>query len=294
MIRSQSISPLANVAFMDGKPTHHSRDFLEEVLPCFQLMIFLEGEQKFYLDDRLFDIHAGYGAERRAQMLLIQRNRVCRLRTISHHGEKTLRKVKVSLPATWIEDCSLGSASPVLKQFRDEQIGSYLAEATTEMASLAEAVIQPPSPFSDASAPDGMALYRVAKGMELIAQACLVLANRLQPCSSGLQSRQFSQAERIRRHILDHLDDDLTLDSLSRQVGASKRSVQRNFKHHYGMTVTDFMRKLRLERARQAIEKQGMTIGQAAFLAGYNNTSSFSNAFKLTYGSTPKSWRPKR
>ncbi|WP_119308731.1 helix-turn-helix domain-containing protein [Cohaesibacter haloalkalitolerans] len=279
---------------MEGKPTHHSRDLKEEVCPCFQLMIFLEGEQKFYLDDKLFDIHAGYGAERRAQMLLIQRNRPCLLRTEPHLGEKTLRKVKVSLPANWLEESGLGKASPILKQFRSEQISSYLAEATAEMTSLAEAVIRPPAPFTEGTTPDCVALYRVAKGMELIAQACLVVANRLQPGGSTRQACHFNQAERIRSHILNHLDEDLTIDSLSRQVGASKRSVQRNFKQYFGMTVTDFIRKQRLEKARQAIEKHGMTIGQAAFLAGYNNTSSFSNAFKLAYGSTPKSWRPKR
>ena len=54
------------------------------------------------------------------------------------------------------------------------------------------------------------------------------------------------------------------------------------------ITVSDFIRQERLETARAALERDGIPISQAAYLAGYSNPSSFTTAFKKAYGVTPK------
>ncbi|WP_339782023.1 helix-turn-helix domain-containing protein [uncultured Thalassospira sp.] len=52
----------------------------------------------------------------------------------------------------------------------------------------------------------------------------------------------------------------------------------------YGTTVMDFMCETRLQMARDAMDKDGLTIGQAAYLAGYSSPANFSTAFKRVFG----------
>ena len=290
MAETHIFPTFARLAYLDGKPRHHTDTLTEMLAPCFQLLLFLEGGQKFYLDDVLFDIHAGHGDRIQPQIALIQRDRPCMLRSLPNCGDSILRKVKLSLPANWLQSMAECEEGHVFTQFQSGHISSYLWQANSEMVKLGEAIINPPSHYKEAQLSQGLELYRLAKAMELLSLACMDMSNRLNQKDSVEKIHTFSQAERIRNYVVENLHEDLTIETLSRETGTSKRSIQRNFKHHFGITVSDFIRKQRLEKARQAIERQGMTIAQAAFLAGYNSQSSFTSAFKQTYGSTPKNW----
>jgi AraC-like DNA-binding protein len=79
----------------------------------------------------------------------------------------------------------------------------------------------------------------------------------------------------------------LTIETIAREAGASVSSVQRHFKQHFGMTVFEFIRSKRLDAARDALERKGVTVMQAAWIAGYLSPSSFITAFKKTYGTPP-------
>ncbi|MCF3639304.1 AraC family transcriptional regulator, partial [Rhizobium sp. TRM95111] len=96
------------------------------------------------------------------------------------------------------------------------------------------------------------------------------------------------QCEWVRGYILDNIDSDLTIEKIAGSAGVSVSTIQRHFKEHIGMTVFDFIRHERLERARAALEHEGIPIAKAAYLAGYSNLSSFTTAFRKTYGVTPK------
>src|SRR5262245_20224987 len=95
------------------------------------------------------------------------------------------------------------------------------------------------------------------------------------------------QSERVRSFILANLAKNLSIDEIARATGASASSVQRHFKQHVGMTVFEFIRRKRLDSAREALESQGVTVAQAAWIAGYTSSSSFIAAFKKTYGACP-------
>jgi AraC-like DNA-binding protein len=63
--------------------------------------------------------------------------------------------------------------------------------------------------------------------------------------------------------------------------------MQGAFKAVYGRTIADYSRELRLQRAREAIERNGASVAQAAYDAGYSNPANFSTAFKRLFGLSP-------
>ncbi|MBQ1558305.1 MAG: helix-turn-helix domain-containing protein, partial [Pseudomonas sp.] len=63
------------------------------------------------------------------------------------------------------------------------------------------------------------------------------------------------------------------------------------FRSRNGTTIAAYLRRQRLARAYQAMRQQGLSVEDAANLAGYEHLSSFSAAFKREYGFPPSQAR---
>jgi AraC-like DNA-binding protein len=74
---------------------------------------------------------------------------------------------------------------------------------------------------------------------------------------------------------------------LARASGVSLRTLQRHFRAHFNCTVTDWLRNLRLERARNEL-RTGESVKQVAFDLGYKQPSHFTRDFKDRFGVPPR------
>lgn len=97
---------------------------------------------------------------------------------------------------------------------------------------------------------------------------------------------------RVCDHITQNLNDDLTLDDLSKVSGYSRFHFHRLFSAHVGMGVTAYVQRLRLKRAAHqlAFDKDRKII-DIALDAGFENPSSFTRAFKNAVGQSPSAFR---
>ncbi|MEQ8287116.1 helix-turn-helix transcriptional regulator [Thalassospira sp.] len=137
-------------------------------------------------------------------------------------------------------------------------------------------------------------LYSESRGLEIFAEALGAL--QAETITENTQKEpdpidQYFKAQEIREFITDHILDDLNLTTLSLSLGMSVANLQRIFKNAYGTTIKDFIRETRLVTARDAMEKDGLTIGQAAWLAGYSSPANFATAFKRVFGMSPSDSR---
>lgn len=78
-----------------------------------------------------------------------------------------------------------------------------------------------------------------------------------------------------------------TITALARRVGLNECYLKAWFRKQTGMSVGEYVRKLRMENALELIESGRCTVLEAAFTVGYSNPSHFSSAFKRFHGRLP-------
>ena len=84
---------------------------------------------------------------------------------------------------------------------------------------------------------------------------------------------------------------DLDSTTIALEVGCSRATLYRAFAAH-GMTVMDSLRELRLDRAREGIERSPHgSIGALAMACGFTDPSAFGKQFKARFGMQPREWR---
>ena len=80
------------------------------------------------------------------------------------------------------------------------------------------------------------------------------------------------------------------LTELAQHCQVSMRTLQRHFRKHYNTTLSDWVRELRLERARLMLES-AESVKYVAFELGYKQPSHFTRDFKQRYGVPPSAFR---
>ncbi len=100
-----------------------------------------------------------------------------------------------------------------------------------------------------------------------------------------------SKGNQIRDVIEQTIDEPLSLAKLAKDLGMGVNSLQRAFKAAHGMTVMEYIRERKLVSAKDAMEREGLTIAQAAHRAGYSSPANFSTAFKRVFGIAPSELR---
>lgn len=87
--------------------------------------------------------------------------------------------------------------------------------------------------------------------------------------------------------ILDHLDADLSVESLARRAHMSARHFARLFAERMQATPASYVRRLRVEQARRRIENGNARFKQIARQCGFADEQAMRRAFRQTIGITP-------
>lgn len=82
-------------------------------------------------------------------------------------------------------------------------------------------------------------------------------------------------------------DSNLSVEELASQLELSRSQLYRKIKALTGQTVNEFIRKIRLERAKQILISGNANISEACFSVGFSSPSYFSKCFKVHFGVLP-------
>lgn len=103
-----------------------------------------------------------------------------------------------------------------------------------------------------------------------------------------------TQAELVKQaaeYISTHINEKVTLKSLTREFGVSESYLQSSFRAVYGMPVISFVRAQKMQAAAQVLIHSDRNVDDIAEEFGYINESKFSAVFKRIMGDSPSTFR---
>lgn len=106
-----------------------------------------------------------------------------------------------------------------------------------------------------------------------------------------LNNAQIASVEACQELLCKDLSRRYSLQDLSNYVGINESTLKARFKNVYGMTITDYMTKKRMDLAEKLLSTTCLSIGEIANQCGFKNHSKFTVAFKKFHGETPLHYR---
>ena len=151
---------------------------------------------------------------------------------------------------------------------------------TTEQQRLIPALQHSPVPLT------GRGVWFESKVLELMSEFFFVTGDNELFC----ERQRRVASERVNKVIAllrDHLIEPPDLLELGRRVGCSPFHLSRTFSQELGVTIPQYLRQLRMERAAELLLSGKFNVTEAAFEVGYSSLSHFSQAFCQTMGCCP-------
>ena len=94
--------------------------------------------------------------------------------------------------------------------------------------------------------------------------------------------------QKIEAIMLTHLHDEtFSVHDLAREVHLSRSQLHRKVKSLTGMATTHYIRFVRLERAKELLLTQTLSVSEVAYRVGFKTPVYFSQVFKKAYGCSP-------
>jgi signal transduction histidine kinase/DNA-binding response OmpR family regulator len=99
---------------------------------------------------------------------------------------------------------------------------------------------------------------------------------------------------KISNIVEQHLEkEELSVEELSQLIGLSRVHVYRKIKKLTGMSVSEFVRSIKLKLSLNLIKTSGESISEIAFKVGFSSPSYFTKCFKEQFGISPSEFARK-
>lgn len=214
-----------------------------------------------------------------------------------------------NLPHNWVSDIPAGTSIPLrcrIIQFSEDFIDGAM-KAFPELAALApvlessrrgvlfsNAVSRQLSPLMEevmqAQGVRRVELFMLIAGVLSRAQGSRMLASASYlPDPSGYMSAGINKAL---AYIRKHLTEPFGEADLAGIAGQSTSAFSRAFRQHTGMSLVQYVKRLRINLACQILmSDEQASIANICFEVGYNNLSNFNRQFLAEKGMTPSQFR---
>ncbi|MDO6519540.1 substrate-binding domain-containing protein [Zobellia uliginosa] len=92
--------------------------------------------------------------------------------------------------------------------------------------------------------------------------------------------------------INDNLgNSDFSVENLAENLNISRVQLYRKVKAIMGISISDYIGKIRLEKAKSMLETTTLSISEIAYATGFSSPNYFSTTFKNNFGTSPGSFR---
>jgi len=169
--------------------------------------------------------------------------------------------------------------------------GTPTAEMTRYfMFDLASTVVKTVKELSDAEPVEKLfACETVAELQEEITYILSEVCKRIQEKSGN---RSYELSKRIVQFVDSHYEEvTLNVAMIADNLGITPSYLSKLFKEQTGETLSDYINKIRLEKAKVLLRKEKLTISDVAVKVGYLNSNALIRSFKKYEGVTPGKYK---
>ncbi|MFB7640800.1 bifunctional transcriptional activator/DNA repair enzyme AdaA [Peribacillus butanolivorans] len=133
------------------------------------------------------------------------------------------------------------------------------------------------------------------ENVQIFRNANMALEENFRPCKrckpEGLNLPTEEWIEQITEWIEQHYSEPLTLNTLADISHGSPYHLQRLFKRVKGLSPTEYIQQLRLEKAIRMLESSEQPVTEIGLAVGFSSIPYFITLFKKKTGDTPSGYR---
>lgn len=121
--------------------------------------------------------------------------------------------------------------------------------------------------------------------------------NMMSMCANYLYTNEIIRnnpdilAYQLKEYLKSHLDSEISVDDICRHFYISRTKLYKISVENFNMGISDYIRALRMERAKKLIRNTRDSIAQIAAAVGIRDTNYFIKVFKKAEGITPLQYR---
>ena len=130
----------------------------------------------------------------------------------------------------------------------------------------------------------------VLRLLAIFAQHLSSLSNQLMVTAEQVDSPMITRAKLF---ISEHQDEDVSLRQVSSAVNTSAFYFCKMFKQATGLTFTDYLARMRIEKVKNLLLNPHKRISEVAYETGLQSLSQFNRVFRRVTGESPTVWREK-
>lgn len=255
-----------------------------EASPHLNFILFLEGRSEVSYDGRPFT----FGMPRSgAEGVTIALNEPMLFSRRARRGQH-IRKVSVSLTQEWFESSGFDGQAELRALLHNDYrpLNVLRWQPSARLLTLAEQVLHPGCGNRLLEN-----LYLESRALEIANEALSLLTRQPPHTPTNLRPHEHQRIRRTLELLHSGEADGWSLEDIAHEVGCSASTLQRQFQAVKGTSLFEYQRQRKLQQAREALEQEGVSVNQAAWIAGYTSAANFSTAFKRAFGISPKQVR---
>lgn len=125
---------------------------------------------------------------------------------------------------------------------------------------------------------------------ELIAPLCNILdvsfEQENEDASSGI-------IKSVKKYLEEHRAKNISSTDICKALACSRSHISHQFKNQTGMSIREYLTKLRINDAKHLLQYSDLTVTEIAFTVGFGSSNYFTNVFKKELGMAPGAYRRK-
>ncbi len=127
--------------------------------------------------------------------------------------------------------------------------------------------------------------------LEIFATHLSLVANQL---TIQADEAELPMVRRARSFIAEHQQEPIDLTKVAGAVHVSTYYFCKMFKRATGLTFTDYLNRVRVERAREHLLKPHVRVSEVAYEVGFSSLTHFNRSFRRVVGHSPTQWRKRQ